>query len=95
MSRLVDMLKGPLGGFDIGRIGLAASTASMIVGPLVFQGIAIAQGQTWSASEFCLGYGGGLSVVLGLGNLGIATKDKGVASALHTTAPMPPAGGQP
>jgi hypothetical protein len=95
MSRLVEMLKNPTGTFDIARISLAAGSLGMVVAPIVFQGIALHMGQQFSAAEFCAGYGAGLGAVVSLGGLAIATKDKGVASALHTTAPMPPAGGQP
>ena len=95
MSGLVEMLKGPTGSFDIGRIGLFGSLTSSIFAPLIFQSWALLNGQNWSPAEFCAGYGALLAGVLSLGGLGIATKDKGVASALNTTAPAPPEGGQP
>lgn len=95
MSRLVEMLKGPTGSFDVQRIGFAAGTAGMVLAPIVFQAVALFKGQVFSAAEFCGGYGLGLGSLGLAGGFGIAAKDKGVASAIATTAPVPPEGGQP
>lgn len=95
MNALLASLKGPMGGYDTARILFALSGLSAIFSPLVFQGWAMYRGQAWDATAFCLAYGGLLtSIILG-GGLGIATKDKGVASALNTTPAPPLGGGQP
>jgi hypothetical protein len=95
VTGLVEMLKGPTGSFDVQRIGFAIGTAGMVIAPIVFQAVALFKGQVFSAAEFCGGYGVGLGSLGLAGGFGIAAKDKGVASALNTTAPMPPEGGQP
>lgn len=89
------MLKGPGGSYDTARILYAAGGGAMTIAPIVFQAVALAKGQPWDPAAFCAGYGGGLAGVLSLGGLGIATKDKGVASAINTVPPTPPEGGQP
>lgn len=95
LSAWREMLKGPGGSYDTARILYATGGLAMTIAPVVFQGVALAKGQDWDPAAFCAGYGGGLAGVLSLGGLGIATKDKGVASALNTTPPLPPMGGQP
>ena len=90
-----ELLRGPTGSFDTARIVFALGGAGVAIGPIVFQAVALYKGQTWDPAGFCGGYGGGLAAYLAGGGLGIATKDKGVASANNTTPPTPPAGGQP
>lgn len=92
-SALVDMFKGPTGSFDTARILFAAGGVAGVISPLVYQGIALWQGQHWQPAEFCGGYFGGLGAYLGGGGLGISFKDKGVASAMATTPPD--GGGKP
>lgn len=95
LDRLRDMFKGPTGGYDTARVLYAIGGAFAVVAPVAFQAWALYKGEHWDPLAFCTAYGGELSAVLALGGLGIATKDKGVASALNTTAPAPPLGGQP
>lgn len=94
-SLIKDMFKNPSGSYDSARILFVFGGLNGIISPVAFQIWAMARGQTWDATAYCLAYGGMLSAVLSLGGLGIATKDKGVASAMNTTPPMPPEGGQP
>lgn len=90
-----DMFKNPAGSYDSARILFVFGGLNGIISPVAFQIWAMMRGQAWDATSYCLAYGGMLSAVLSLGGLGIATKDKGVASALNTTPPSPPEGGQP
>jgi hypothetical protein len=92
---LRDMFKGPAGSYDTARILFAIGGLFGIVAPVVFQAWAISKGQNWDPLAFCTAYGAELAAILSLGGFGIATKDKGVASALNTTPPSPPEGGQP
>ena len=85
--KIMDALKGPLGSFDSARILFVLGGISGIA----YQGVALYKGQTWQPIEFFTGLG----AYLGGGGLGISLKDKGVASALNTTPPQPPEGGQP
>lgn len=84
MASLLDTLKGPNGTFEVARVLFAGGGVSMVTSPVVFQAIALWHGQHFDAMSFCAGYGGGLAGVLSLGGLGIATKDKGVATAKAT-----------
>lgn len=94
--RIIKALEGPNGaGFDTARILFAAGGAVGLAAPVVFQSIALYKGQTWDPAGFCGGYFGGLGAYIGGGGLGISFKDKGVASALNTTPPSDPPGGQP
>ncbi len=95
MSKLADALKGPSGGFDTARILFAVGGFAGVTAPVVFQAWALAKGEHWDPLAFCTAYGGELAAILGVGGLGIATKDKGVASAMNTTPGAPPLGGQP
>jgi hypothetical protein len=98
MSRfnsLKSMLKGPSGGYDTARILFVVGGLNGVVAPVIFQAWAMLKDQPWDPLSFCTAYGGMLAAVLGFGGLGIATKDKGVASAVNTTPPSPPTGGQP
>jgi hypothetical protein len=95
-SRLLKALEGPNGvGFDTARLLFAGGGIVGIFAPVAFQAWALHLGQEWHPAEFCAGYLGGLGTYLGAGGLGISLKDKGVASALNTTAPSSPDGGQP
>lgn len=67
--------------FDVGRVLWVCGTVAFIFGSLIFQGLAIYRGQSFSMTEFGTGFGGGLSVILALGGVGISLKDRGVASA--------------
>lgn len=87
MGRLLKALEGPSGTFDSARILFALGG----VAGIVYQGVAIYKGQPWAPAEFF----GGLGVYVGGSGVGISLKDKGVASAINTTAPSPPDGGQP
>lgn len=91
---ITDALKGPLGGFDSARILFALGGIGVIFAPIIFQAWALYLKQDWHPGEFCAQYAGGLALYLGGGGLGISLKDKGVASAMNTTAPDPPLGGQ-
>lgn len=93
--QLRDMLKGISGGYDTARILFLIGGLNGIITPVVFQAWAMHRGQPWDATAYCLAYGGMLSAVLGFGSLGIATKEKGIASAKNTTPPSDPPGGQP
>lgn len=92
---LRDMFKNPSGSYDSARILFVFGGLNGIISPVAFQIWAMYRGQAWDATAYCLAYGGMLSAVLSLGGLGIATKDKGVASAMNTTTPSDPPGGQP
>ena len=95
MPQLRDMFKGVGGGYDSARILFVIGGLNGIITPVAFQAWAMWRGQAWDATSYCLAYGGMLSAVLSLGGLGIATKDKGIASAKNTTPPSDPPGGQP
>jgi hypothetical protein len=94
IDNFLRMFKNPMGTYDTARILFGVGGLNGIIAPVVFQSWAMSKGQTWDPVGFCAAYGGMLSVILAGGGLGIATKDKGVASALNTTAPSPPEGGQ-
>lgn len=90
------MFRGPNGtGYDTARILFGIGGLNGIISPVAFQAWAMFKGEHWDPLAFCTAYGGMLAAVIGFGGLGIATKDKGVASALNTTPPSPPEGGQP
>jgi hypothetical protein len=88
MSKWLKSLEGPNGaGFDTARILFLLGGLSGII----YQGVALYKGQSWDPAAFL----GGFGAYVGGGGLGISLKDKGVASALNTTPPSPPIGGQP
>lgn len=93
--KILDAFRGPQGSFDTARILFALGGMGVIFAPVTFQGWALHLGQAWQPGEFCAQYAGGLALYLGGGGLGISLKDKGVASAMNTTPPSPPQGGQP
>lgn len=94
LTNLKMMFKGPQGGYDTARILFAVGGLNGVVSPVVFQAWAMVKNQPWDPLAFCTAYGGMIAAILSLGGLGIATKDKGVASALNTQ-PKEPEGGQP
>jgi hypothetical protein len=82
-----NMLMGPGNhSLDAGRVLWVFGALAFIIGALVFQGIAVHRGQPFSMVDFGTGFGGGLSVILGLGGLGVSLKDRGVAKAQATAA---------
>lgn len=94
-DKFVNIFKGVQGSWDSARILFVIGGLNGIITPVAFQAWAMWRGQAWDATSYCLAYGGMLSAVLSLGGLGIATKDKGIASALNTTPKSDPPGGQP
>ena len=95
MRRFSAILEGPTGDFDSARLLFVLGGFCGVMSPLIYQAVALYKGQLWDPASFCGGYFGGLGAYLGGGGLGISLKDKGVASAINTTPPAPPAGGQP
>ena len=81
MSAFSQILKSSLSGqFELGRILWALATLALIV----YQGVSIwINKQPFSPIEF----GGGAAAILAAGGVGIAAKDKGVATATATVAP--------
>ena len=73
--------------FDAARILWVVGTVAFIIGAMVFQDIAVHNGQAFSMIEFGTGFGGGLATILALGGAGISLKDRGVARASATMAP--------
>ena len=73
--------------YDAARILWVVGTVAFIIGAMVFQGIAVHNGQAFSMIEFGTGFGGGLATILALGGAGISLKDRGVARASATMAP--------
>lgn len=95
-SSLKEMFKNPSGSYDGIRTLFILGGLNGVVTPVVFQTWQmIENADKWDPVAFCAGYGGMLAAILAGGGLATATKDKGVASALNTTPPSPPEGGQP
>lgn len=94
-SDLLAMFRGPTGGFDVVRILFSIGGLNGVIAPPSFQAWAMYRGEHWDPLSFCTAYGGMLAAIVTAGGLAISTKDKGVASAINTTAPAPPEGGQP
>lgn len=92
---LKEMFKGPTGGYDVGRVLTGIGGLNGVIAPVAFEAWAMWKGQAWDPLAFCTAYGGMLAAIQLAGGFGIAAKDKGVASALNTTPPSPPIGGQP
>jgi len=86
---LTNILKNINGEFEIGRVWLSIGTGSMVVAPVVFQGIDTFKNGHWDPAAFCGGYGLGLGGLITSGVLAIGNKDKNVAVARQTQA-MPP-----
>jgi hypothetical protein len=95
MPLLRNIFKGVSGEYDSARILFVIGGLNGVISPVGFQIWSMLKGEHWDPLAFCTAYGGMLAAILSLGGLGIATKDKGVASAQNTTAPSPPEGGQP
>lgn len=89
------MFKGPTGDYDVTRVLFGAGGFSGIFSPVIFQAIDTWHGKDFDPVSYCTGYGIMLGAILTGGGIATATKDKGVASALNTTPPSPPEGGQP
>lgn len=87
--KILQILKNINGDFEIGRVWLSIGTGSMVVAPVVFQGIDTFKNGHWDPAAFCGGYGLGLGGLITSGVLAIGNKDKNVAVARQTQA-MPP-----
>lgn len=86
---ITNILKNINGEFEIGRVWLSVGTGSMVVAPLVFQGIDTFKNGHWDPAAFCGGYGLGIGGLLTSGIVAIGSKEKAVANARQTQA-MPP-----
>jgi len=91
----LEAFRGPTGSYDTNRILFFMGGVALVAFPPIFQWMAFYDSQAWDPLAFIGAWGGGLGSYLSLGGLGIAVKDKGVASAQHTSTPQPPEGGQP
>jgi len=87
--KILSILKNVQGEFEIGRVWLSIGTGSMVIAPVVFQGIDTFKNGHWDPAAFCGGYGLGLGGLITSGVLAIGNKDKNVAVA-RLTAAQPP-----
>lgn len=86
MAAFLNILKGiDNTSFEAGRVLWVIGTFAYIVGAMVFQGIAVAKGQTFNMIEFGTGFGGGLSSILLLGGGAISLKDRALAKVKAAT----------
>lgn len=92
MSTIGKVLRGWFMGpgnefYDAGRFLWFIS----VVAGIAYSGTNLFVNKAFSIIEF----GAGMGALLAAGGFGVATKDKGAASAANTTPPSPPKGGQP
>lgn len=77
MKDLAHVLKGVSGEFELGRVLWAFATIALVI----YQGVAI----WWNKQPFNpIEFGAGAAAILAAGGVGIAAKDKGVATAAQT-----------
>lgn len=85
--RIVDILKGVGGDYEIGRVSLAIGGVFSVTSPIAFEIYEIGwNGGHFDVTAWCLAYPGGLVALVAGGVFAIASKDKSVAAAKQTQA---------
>jgi len=72
--------------FDSGRVLWVFGSSAYVLSAIVFQAIALIEGQPFDPAAFCGGFGGGFAVVLGAGGYAIAKKDTSTAAVQQGTS---------
>ena len=81
---LSNIFRGIGGELEIGRTLLASAGAAAIFSPIGFQAWEMHNGGHFDVTAWCIAYPGGLVALVAGGILGIASKDKSVATAIQT-----------
>lgn len=85
--KIVDILKGIGGDYEIGRVSLAIGGLFAVTSPIGFEIYEIGwNGGHFDVTAWCLAYPGGLVALVAGGVFAIASKDKSVAAARQTQA---------
>lgn len=85
--KIVDILKGIGGDYEIGRVSLAIGGMFSVTSPIAFEVYEIGwNGGHFDVTAWCLAYPGGLVALVAGGVFAIASKDKSVAVAKQTQA---------
>ena len=84
--KLLNILRGITGEFEIGRMLLASSGVSAITSPIGFQFWDMWHGAHFDVAAWCVAYPGGLAALSGVGVFALGKKDKDVAVAKQTQA---------
>lgn len=90
MKRLLDILRGIGGEFEIGRVSLVISGFFAITTPIGFEIYEIGwNGGHFDVTAWCIAYPGGLAALSGLGIFTVGAKEKQVAQARSIVAQPP------
>lgn len=89
--KILDILRGVGGQFEIGRVSLVVGGFFAVTSPIGFEIYEIGwNGGHFDVTSWCLAYPGGLVALVAGGVFAIGNKDKQVASAQTTAAAIPP-----
>lgn len=93
---LTDALRGFGGEFEINRVVGAFGTVIYVVGAQVFVAWTLIKGGSFSITEYCIAFPGGLAVCVGAISAAVSVKDRNVAVAktISETGSSPGAGPQ-
>lgn len=81
MAGFSEVLRGIGGTIELSRLSVFLGATGFVVGTLAFQAWAMARGQEFDVTAFCLAFGPGFAALIGGGAGAIAIKDRNVASA--------------
>lgn len=88
--KILDILRGIGGDFEIGRVSLAVGGFAAVVTPICFEIYEVGwNGGHFDVTAWCLAYPGGLAALVTSGVIVIGNKEKQVAAARQTVAQPP------
>jgi hypothetical protein len=88
--KILDILRGVGGQFEIGRVSLAIGGFFAVTTPIGFEIYEVGwNGGHFDVASWCLAYPGGLVALVAGGVFAIGNKEKAVAAAQATTAAIP------
>lgn len=89
--KILDILRGINGHFEIGRVSLVIGGFFATTSPIGFEIYELGwNGGHFDVTAWCLAYPGGLVTLVAGGVFAISNKEKAVASATATVAAIPP-----
>lgn len=89
--KILDILRGASGNFEIGRVSLVIGGFFAVTSPIGFEIWEMGwKGGHFDVTAWCLAYPGGLVTLVAGGVFAIGNKEKQIASAQATVAAIPP-----